>query len=103
MATSEWNYAPLFAAISGPTSRKDYEGRLTSNINISSASGGLWNSTGSIKIDRFSLSRGSLALRSNEPLSMSMKNGQLHVEHFDLSGDNVFLKIVESPESGQQS
>ena len=97
LSTQEWNYAPVFAAIAGASSRKDYEGRLTSTIDLTSPNGGLWNSTGSIKIDKFSLSRGALALKSSEPLLMNMKGGQLHVDRFDLTGDNIFLKITESP------
>jgi translocation and assembly module TamB len=97
LTSREWNFAPLFAAISGTSTRKDFEGRLTSDIEISSPSGGFWNSSGNIKVDKFSLARGNLALRSTEPLSMTMKNGSLHVQKFDLAGDNVFLKVSESP------
>ena len=95
--TQEWNFAPIFAAISGPGSRKDYEGRLTSTIDLTAAQGGFWASSGSIKVDKFSLSRGSLSLRSSEPLSLTAKNGQFHVNKFDLSGENVFLKMTDSP------
>lgn len=94
--TRSWNYAPLFAAIAGPSSRKDYEGRLTSTIQLASATGGFWNASGSIRLDEFSLSRGALALKSTEPIAMKMSNGQVHVEKFSLAGDNTFVKVTES-------
>ena len=97
LQTQEWNYAPIFAAIAGPGGRKDYEGKLTSNITLDSASGGFWNATGQAKIDQFSLSRGALALKAPEPLMLNMKNGQVHVQKFDLEGENVFLKVTEVP------
>lgn len=97
LSTQDWNYAPVFAAFAGSSGRKDYEGRLTSNIDLQAPSGGFWNSSGTIKVDKFSLSRGALALRSNDPLNMSMKNGQLRVDKFDLAGDNIYLRVNESP------
>lgn len=94
----DWNYAPLFAAFAGPASRKDYEGHLAATVDIASQSGGFWNATGNMRIDKFSLSRGSISLRSTQPASIKMKAGQIHVEQFNLSGgDNTFLKIAESP------
>ena len=96
--TTEWNYAPLFAAIAGPAGRKDYEGRLTLDVDLSSQTGGFWNSSGQIKIDKLSLARGTLALKLQSPSALSLKAGQFHVEKIDLVGDNGnFLKVTENP------
>ena len=96
MKTQEWNFAPIFAAIAGPDSRKDYEGHLTSNIDLTAPTGGFWNSTGFARVDRFSLARGQVALKSTEPLSLSIKNGQVHVQKFELTGgENFFLKVAD--------
>ena len=97
MKTVDWNYAPLFAALAGVATRKDYEGRLTSVVDLSSATGGFWNASGAIDVANFSLSHGSLSLHSSEPLSLTMKNGAMKVKKFDLGGENVFLKISENP------
>jgi translocation and assembly module TamB len=96
LTTQNWNFAPVFAAIAGPGGRKDSEGRLTANIDLSSNTGGFWNSTGEIKVSEFSLARGSLALKSATPLLLSMKNGQMQVQSCELNGENTFLKLTHN-------
>lgn len=93
----DWNFAPVFAAVSGPGSRKDFEGRITSSIDIASLSGGFWNASGFVNVAKFSLSRGSLALHAPEPLALTLKNGQFRTQKFNLVGDNTFLKVTDSP------
>ncbi len=95
--TNNWNYAPLFAAISGPATRKDFEGNLTATLNFSSASGGFWNSNGDARIEKFSLARASLKLANQKPMDVSMRNGQLHLKDVALSGPNIFLNVNEAP------
>ncbi|MEK7355955.1 MAG: translocation/assembly module TamB domain-containing protein, partial [Bdellovibrionota bacterium] len=99
LKTQDWNFAPLFAAIAGPNSRKDYQGRLSADVDFSSATGGFWNATGDAKISNFSLSRGSLALKSTGPIEINMKNGQLHTKDLNLTGDGIFLKVTDSPDA----
>jgi translocation and assembly module TamB len=94
-STKDWNFAPLFAAIAGPASRKDYEGNLTTSIDLSSPNGGFWNSTGDVKISKFVLSRGTLKLQNPKPMQMTMKNGQLGAHDVSLSGDSIFLNVQE--------
>lgn len=96
-STQDWNFAPLFLAIAGPGSRKNYEGRLTTSIDLASASGGFWNSTGTIAIDKFSLTRGTLSLRSPQPLAINMKDGNFRTQKFELVGDNIFLRVSDNP------
>jgi hypothetical protein len=95
--TNNWNFAPLFAAISGPASRKDFEGNLTTTMNFASTSGGFWNSTGEARIEKFSLSRAALKLANQKPMDITMRAGQLHVKDVSLSGDNIFLNVNDSP------
>ena len=97
IATKNWNFAPIFAAVAGPTTRKDFEGLLTTKIDLSAPTGGFWNSTGDAAIEKFSLSRGSLKLQNTKPMAFSMKNGAIKVHDFALAGDNLFLNIQESP------
>lgn len=98
LQSNDWNFAPVFSAIAGPNARKDYVGRLTSSIDISSPSGGFWSATGDIDVSHFSLTRGSLSLTSPEPIAMSMRNGQVRVSKFSLAGDNTYLKVTEHPQ-----
>lgn len=97
IVSRDWNFAPVLAAIAGPSNRRDYEGQLTSIIELESATGGFWNANGTARIDKLSLTRGSLSLSSTEPLFLSMKNGQVQVGKFEMSGENIFLKVTQSP------
>lgn len=92
----DWNYAPTFAALAGPGGRKDYVGRFSSVIDISSESGGFWNASGSIDISNFLLKRGTVSLQAPAPLALSMKNGYVQVKNFELVGDNTFLRLSEN-------
>lgn len=97
LKTQDWNFAPLFAAIAGPNSRKDYQGRLSAEVDLSALTGGFWNATGEAKISNFSLSRGALALKSTAPIEVAMKNGQIRTKDLKLSGDGIFLEATDSP------
>lgn len=95
-STKNWNFAPLFAAVAGPSSRKDYEGLLSTKIDFASQTGGFWNSTGEASIEKFSLARGSLKLENTGPMSLSMRGGHMKTQNLVLSGENTFLNIAES-------
>ena len=96
IASQDWNFAPLFAAVSGPGGRKDYEAALTTDISLSAPNGGFWNSSGQARIDKFSLSRGSLSLSAPKPVDVMMKNGRVLIQNFELLGDNTFFRISNS-------
>jgi hypothetical protein len=96
LKTQDWNFAPIFAAIAGPNSRKDYKGGLTAEVDLSSARGGFWNANGNATISNFSLSRGSLALKSSGPIEINMNAGQLRTKNLNLAGDGIFLRAKDS-------
>ena len=95
LKTQDWNFAPIFAAIAGPGSRKDYEGRMTADVDLASTTGGFWNATGTAKIGNFSLSRGALALKSQGPIEISMKDGFVKTQNLSLAGEGIFLKALD--------
>lgn len=97
IVTHDWNFAPVLAAVSGPSNRRDYVGNLTAMIELESAKGGFWNASGTARIDKLSLARGALAMNATGPLSLSMRNGQVNVERFELTGEDTFLKITQNP------
>lgn len=97
LKTHSWSFAPILSALTGPNARKDYQGTVSADINLSAPTGGFWNSSGTARLDELSLSRGTLALSASSPLLLSMKNGQLHIENFQMSGNNTFLKLTENP------
>ena len=96
VTTKNWNFAPIFAALAGPATRKDFEGNLTTKIDLSSPNGGFWNSTGQAVFEKVSLSRGSLKLQNPKPMLVTMKNGTVSLTDFNLSGESIFLNVEEA-------
>ncbi len=96
LRTRDWNFAPLFGAITGPGAKKDYDGKLTSDIRLSSQSGGFWNSSGTIHVPTFQLRRGSLQMAAPQPVRMTMREGRLEVQNFFLEGEGTFLRVAET-------
>ena len=78
---------------------KTSEGKLTSSIDIQSLNGGFlerhWNRKDS---GVSSLSHGTTAITNEEPIVMQMKDGHVHVQNFNLKGDNTFLEVTDRPE-----
>lgn len=97
----EWNFAPIFAAIAGPGGRKDFEGRLTADIDLKSQRGGFWASSGQIAIDRLSLRRGPIELANQRKLLATMKGGLFSIRDFELTGEGTHLKISDQPTNEQ--
>ncbi len=103
LKTQDWNYAPIFAALAGRGARKDFDGRLTSTLRLESPSGGFWNASGSMLIQKFVLRRGALQMVAPEPLAISMENGSIQVQNLFLEGDGTFLRVVNSPNAVAKS
>lgn len=101
LQTREWNFAPIFSAIAGPSGRKDFEGRLTANVDLKSSRGGFWTSTGAITVDKLSLRRGPIELANPRQLVANMKNGLFSIRDFELAGEGTFIKINDQPTADQ--
>ncbi len=101
LQTREWNFAPIFSAIAGPSGRKDFEGRLTANVDLKSSRGGFWASNGAITVDRLSLRRGPIELSNPRKLVANLKNGLFSIRDFELAGEGTFIKINDQPTADQ--
>lgn len=95
--SSDWNYTPVFTAIAGPSGRRDFEGRLTANIDLNAPRGGFWASNGTIDIEKLMLRRGGIQLANDpeRPLRIDVKSGALSFRDVELSGDGTFIKIAD--------
>lgn len=93
--SNEWNYTPVFTAIAGPSGRRDFEGRLTADIDLKAARGGFWASNGDIDIEKLMLRRGGIQLVNSRPLKIEAKSGTLSFRDFELAGDGTFIKITD--------
>ena len=93
--SKDWNYAPIFAAFAGPSARRDFEGRLSAKVDLKSANGGFWKSSGVATVDKLSLRRGAIELINDRQLAATAKDGSISIRDFELKGDGTFIKIAD--------
>jgi hypothetical protein len=77
LRANDWNFAPIFAAIAGPASRKDFEAELSGVVDLQAPRGGLWASTGKIDLSRIRLSRGPISIANVDPIRARIRDGVL--------------------------
>lgn len=90
--TNRWNFVSLFSLFSG-FKTQDFDTRLSADVNLSSPRGGIWNSSGSVRIQDFEIRRGSLSLNAPRPILIDAKKGVFNTNNFYLLGENSHLKL----------
>lgn len=93
--STDWNYAPIFAAFAGPEGRRDFQGLLSAKVDLKAPRGGFWSSTGSATIQKLSLRRGAIELENKRELRLDAKSGALSVRDFALEGDGTYIRIAD--------
>lgn len=93
--SSDWNYAPVFAAFAGPEGRRDFQGLLSAKVDLKAPRGGFWSSTGSASIQKLSLRRGGIELENKRELRIEAKSGAMSVRDFELEGDGTYIRIAD--------
>jgi len=94
LKTDKWNFTPLFYMISPSVKQLGYETLISTDINLSSESGGYKKSNGKIDVSEFEVRRGTMGLKAKEPLVAIAKSGVIEIKNFVIDGDNT--KIVGS-------
>jgi hypothetical protein len=103
LRANEWNFAPIFAALAGPASRKDFEAELTGVIDLQAPRGGLWSSTGKVDLKKLRLSRGPINIANEEPIRAQIRDGNFDIQSFELKGEETFVKIENRPGSNRDT
>lgn len=101
LETKKWNFTNLFSLLSETTRQRDFETALSAKVDLSSSSGGFWNSSGDVKISELMIRRGSLSLSSPQPIDLTFKSGVMNTNNFLIQGDSSFLKLTS--EDSQQN
>ncbi len=96
LKTKEWNFAPLFASLKAVSAKRDFDSRLTSEVNLTAPNGGIWNSSGKIGVQKFELKRGALSMFAPKDVKIKVNEGQFRIENFNLAGQNTSLKISDA-------
>lgn len=91
-----WNYAALLAFAGAGSLLNDYQASLTGDINLQSAEGGPWASTGKANLSQVILERGNLSLRNKLPIEIEMDSGIGKIKNFHIESsglDKAFFDI----------
>lgn len=99
LTAQDLNFAPLLLnfKFSGP--KKEFESKLTGKLDLSSNSGGFWNSSGFVDINQFQLTRGALNVYAPQDIKLNFDKGFVKVDQFSLVGPNTSLKVTNSDQS----
>jgi translocation and assembly module TamB len=92
--TAGWDFSNLLGIITGNDVKHDYETSVTGSIDLSSAKGGFWNSSGLISFNDFYVRHGTAQMRNNKPISIRFNEGQIAVERLQIDGDNTQLGVT---------
>ena len=92
--TNSLNFTQLFNVFAGLSSKKDFEARLTSTIDLRSEKGGFFNSTGKIKIADLLVRRGSVSMSAPKPILLDFKDGVVNSKDFNLVGHSTYITFL---------
>lgn len=91
--TIDWDFSRFLNLLVGSHVKHDYETSLTAHIDLNSKMGGLWDSSGQIKVPKLYVRHGTSQMGNPKPILISFENGLVKAESFSLEGDNTNLHI----------
>lgn len=94
LRSKQWDFIKFFALFSKNAEKKGYESNLNLDINLHADTGGIWNSSGYIRVPEGHLKRGILALSTRSPLEATIENGLIKTNNFAVYGDNSYLELI---------
>jgi len=93
LKTNQLNFTSLFSMVSQTAAKKDFQSKLTTNVNLKSKKGGFWASSGQVNINEFELRQGENKLVAEKPIFIQFDRGRIRTDNFFLSGSNAFIKM----------
>jgi translocation and assembly module TamB len=97
--SQQWDFTPWLSLFNAGAINEETQGTLTSDINLESEKGD-WNQlSGTLKFDSLSLTRQSLTLANNFPISIQSQNGIFQTSNFllkDQNGGQLKIKLQDS-------
>ncbi|MFN7455496.1 MAG: translocation/assembly module TamB domain-containing protein, partial [Pseudobdellovibrionaceae bacterium] len=94
MTANNWNFTTLFALIGGADLLSDYQAGVTGQIKLRADTGGVFQSTGSGRIQNLFLKRGNLSVQNQGEMRLTMNQGVAQLENFKVLGDNSSLEVL---------
>lgn len=89
----KWDFTKVFALISKSSEQLDFSTSVTADINLHAPQGGLWASTGQVKVDELVIRKGAKKLAAEKPMVLSVRNGVVNSENFTITSGDSYLKL----------
>ncbi|MGE4132464.1 MAG: translocation/assembly module TamB domain-containing protein [Bdellovibrionales bacterium] len=91
--THSWDFTTLFSLISKSARQLDFETSVSLSMNLQAPRGGLWASSGQIKVDEFKIRKGSTVMAAEKPMVLVAKDGVLNSKNCSVSSGDSYLKL----------
>ena len=89
----KWDFTSLFSVVSKSARQIDFTTLVSMDVNLQSAQGGFWNSSGRVEIDEFKVRKGGKQLAAEKPMYLAFKNGVINSENFTITSGDSYLKL----------
>ncbi|MEC9281078.1 MAG: translocation/assembly module TamB domain-containing protein [Bdellovibrionota bacterium] len=97
MESVDFNFTALFSLLGINTNQAGFNSKLSSEVRLVAENGGIWNSTGSIKVEDIEIRRGSRNISNQNELNVSVKNGLFQSKEWLLSGSESQISLTVNP------
>lgn len=91
--TKNLNFTQLFGIFSGNSGKKDTDTRLTASVDLRADKGGIFRSTGTVRIPELLFRRGAVSMSAPKPIVLNVKDGAVTTENFNLTGPSTYMTV----------
>lgn len=101
--SQDWDYTPWLSLFNAGAINEETRGKLTADINLQSDSGDWDELTGSLRFETLSLTRQSLTLENQKPITIQAQSGKYHTNNFILRDQNEGVLRIKLDETSTRS
>lgn len=94
ITADNWDYSTALSLFGGGQLASEYSSNLSAKVQLTSETGALTKSTGTIDISKFYLKRGDLSFDNPGPIQIVMDHGLTSIKNFVLKGPNTTLQLT---------
>ncbi|MEE6251518.1 MAG: translocation/assembly module TamB domain-containing protein [Bdellovibrionota bacterium] len=97
MESVDFNFTALFSLLGINTNQAGFNSKLSSEVRLVADNGGIWNSSGSIKIEDIEIRRGTRNISNQNELNISVRNGLFQSKEWQLTGSESQISLTVNP------
>lgn len=100
--TTKWNVAQTFSIFSESLRTGSYQTNLTSDLHLLIPNRDPYNFSGEFSASELLLRNGRTEMSITKPIGLTVKNGIISANNFEIIGDNTYIRL-KSTSSGKQN